>query len=192
MLVLHKRHVHCQRLNMSMKKIEQWKHPRKNESLEIARKNSFVGFFSRPFVFEINGDKTIILENRFLSVNFSKTGILQSVHHLSHDEKILFTSNVIHYGTSAQNDHNSGAYLFIPDGEAKEIPMGAHDLIRVQRGPLVSRVDILHEMYALQYTLTNVDGRVREERDREKDDEDVFRFGRLCTSSGCDDEFKYE
>lgn len=46
--------------------------------------------------------------------------------------------------------------------------MGAHDLIRVQRGPLVTRIDILHEMYALQYTLTNVDGRngIRE-RDRE-------------------------
>ena len=101
-----------------------------------------------------------MLENRFLAVNFSKTGGLQSVHQLPHDEKISFTSTVIHYGSSQQSDHNSGAYLFIPDGEAKEIPMGIHDLIRVQRGPLVSRVDILHEVYALQYTLTNVDGRI--------------------------------
>jgi alpha-mannosidase II len=85
-------------------------------------------------------------------------GSLLSVQHLKHDEKISFTSNAIHYGTSAQPDHNSGAYLFLPDGDAKDIPMGNHDLIRIQRGPLVSRVDILHEMYGLQYKLTNTNG----------------------------------
>jgi hypothetical protein len=36
--------------------------------------------------------------------------------------------------------------------------MGNHDLIRIQRGPLVNRVDILHEMYGLQYELTNTNG----------------------------------
>lgn len=112
----------------------------------------------RPFKFELNEKKIIKLANQFLAISFSKTGSLLSVQHLKHDEKIAFTSNVIHYGTSAVNDHNSGAYLFLPDGEAKDIPMGNHDLIRIQRGPLVSRVDILHEMYGLQYKLTNTNG----------------------------------
>ncbi|CAF1276065.1 unnamed protein product [Rotaria sordida] len=113
---------------------------------------------SGPFKLELIDKKTIKLNNRFLSVSFSKTGSLLSVQHLKHDEKISFTTNVIHYGTSTQSDHNSGAYLFIPDGEGKDIPMTNHDLIRIQRGLLVSRFDILHEMYGLQYKLTNING----------------------------------
>jgi alpha-mannosidase II len=107
---------------------------------------------------EVNDKKIFKLMNRFLSISFSKTGSLLSIQHLKHDEKILFTTNVIRYGTSTEPDHNSGAYLFLPDGEAKDIPMGNHDLVRIQRGPLVSRVDILHEMYGLQYKLTNING----------------------------------
>ena len=114
----------------------------------------------------MNEKKLIKLTNRFLSVSFAKTGSLLSVQHLKHDEKISFTSSAIHYGTPAQTDHNSGAYLFLPDGEAKDIPMGDHDLIRIQRGPLISRVDILHEMYGLQYKLSNTNGLSNEKRFR--------------------------
>ncbi len=121
--------------------------------------NYFIKYkYFRPFNFELNNKKLIKLTNRFLSISFSKTGSLLSIQHLKHDEKISFTTNIIRYGTSAASDHNSGAYLFIPDGEAKDIPMGNHDLIRIQRGPLVNRVDILHEMYGLQYKLTNTNG----------------------------------
>ncbi|CAF3772610.1 unnamed protein product [Rotaria sp. Silwood1] len=113
---------------------------------------------SGPFKLELIDKKTIKLNNRFLSVSFSKTGALLSVQHLKHDEKVSFTTNVIQYGSSMQTDHNSGAYLFLPDGEAKDIPTSNHDLIRIQRGLLVSRFDILHEMYGLQYKLTNTNG----------------------------------
>jgi hypothetical protein len=81
-----------------------------------------------------------------------------NIHHLQHDEKMSFKTNVVHYGSSSQTDHNSGAYLFIPNGDAQEIPLGTHDIVRVQRGPLVSRVEILHEVYGLQYKLTNTNG----------------------------------
>jgi alpha-mannosidase II len=107
---------------------------------------------------ELNDKKLIQLNNRFLSVSFSQTGSLDNVQHIKHNEKITVNSNVIRYGSSTQTDHNSGAYLFLPDGEAKDIPMGDHDLVRIQRGPLVSRVDILHEIYGLQYKLTNTNG----------------------------------
>ncbi len=126
----------------------------------------------------MNEKKLIKLTNRFLSISFSKTGSLLSVQHLKHDEKISFTSNAIHYSTSSQPDHNSGAYLFLPDGEAKEISMGNHDLIRIQRGPLISRVDILHEMYGLQYKLTNTNGLLYEKRLTERKFAFcLFRFG---------------
>jgi hypothetical protein len=113
---------------------------------------------SRPFKMDITNGDNIKLNNRFLSLSFSQSGALQSVEHLTHQETISFVTSVIRYGSSTQADHNSGAYLFLPDGEAKEIPMGTHDLVRIQRGPLVSRVEVLHEMYGLQYKLTNTNG----------------------------------
>lgn len=111
-----------------------------------------------PFKTEIIEKKIVKLTNRLLSVSFSKTGSILNVQHLKHDEKVSFTSDAIFYGTSTQSDHNSGAYLFIPDGDAQEIPMGNHDLVRIQRGSLVNRFEILHEMYGLQYSLTNTNG----------------------------------
>jgi len=107
---------------------------------------------------ELIDGENIKLNNRFLSISFSKTGQLRSVEHLKHEEKISFLTNVVRYGSSVDSDHNSGAYLFLPEGEATDIPIGDHDLVRIQRGPLVSRVDILHEMYGLQYRLTNTNG----------------------------------
>ncbi len=112
----------------------------------------------RPFKLELIDGQNIKLKNRFLSISFSKTGQLRSVEHLKHEEKISFVTNVVRYGSSVDSDHNSGAYLFLPDGEATDIPIGDHDLVRIQRGALVSRVDILHEMYGLQYRLTNTNG----------------------------------
>lgn len=75
---------------------------------------------------------------------------------------------MIHYGSSTQSDHNSGAYLFLPNGDAKEIPMGERDIVRIQRGSFLSRVDILHEVYGLQYKLTNTNGLLNEKRERER------------------------
>ena len=102
--------------------------------------------------------KIVKLENRILSIHFSKTGSLLHVDRLKDNDKLSFTANVVRYGTSAQSDHNSGAYLFLPDGDAKDIPMGDHDLIRIQRGPLISRLNILHATYGLEYKLTSVNG----------------------------------
>ncbi|CAF3343113.1 unnamed protein product [Rotaria socialis] len=113
---------------------------------------------SGPFKVEITDKKLIKLSNRFLSASFSKAGGLRSVQHLQHDENVSVRLNPIRYGTSMNTDHNSGGYLFLPNGEAEDIPMGDHDLVRIQRGPLVSRVEILHEMYGLQYKLTNTNG----------------------------------
>lgn len=84
---------------------------------------------------------------------------MQSVEYLTHQEKVSFVTSVIRYGSSTQSDHNSGAYLFLPDGDGKDVPMGTHDLVRIQRGPLVSRVEVLHELYGLQYKLTNTNGK---------------------------------
>jgi hypothetical protein len=116
--------------------------------------------FRRPFLSHVIDNATVQLTNRFLSVRLSRTGTFVDIHHREHDENIPFNTNVIRYGTSTQSERNSGAYLFLPDGDGKEIPMGQHDLIRIQHGPLISRIDILHEMYGLYYKLTHTNGRI--------------------------------
>jgi hypothetical protein len=109
-------------------------------------------------VLETIDTKLIEINNRFLSITFSQTGAILDVEHKQRDEKIRFHANLIQYGTSKRSDHRSGAYLFVPDGNARDIPISKNDIIRIQKGRLVSQVNIIHEMYGLQYKLTNING----------------------------------
>ncbi|CAF0800037.1 unnamed protein product [Rotaria sp. Silwood1] len=113
---------------------------------------------SKPFQISIIDRKKFQIENRFLSITFSKNGVLLNVQHKNFDEKIRFHTNMIRYGTLKESDHHSGAYLFIPDGTAQYISTSNYNFIRIQRGPLVSRVYLNHELYGLQYKLTNING----------------------------------
>ena len=112
----------------------------------------------RPFKIELIDTKTFEIDNRVFSIIFSKNGAVLNVQHKKFDEKLHFHTDLISYGTLKQSDHHSGAYLFIPDGEARYIPMGDIDFIRIQQGPLVSRVLLNHKLYGLQYKLTNTNG----------------------------------
>jgi hypothetical protein len=107
---------------------------------------------------EIINTKVFEISNRFLSIKFSKNGAILNIQHKKLDDNIRFHTNIISYGTSKQSDHRSGAYLFIPDGNAQDIPMSNYDFIRIQRGPLINRIDIIHEILSLRYELTNTNG----------------------------------
>ena len=98
------------------------------------------------------------ISNRFLSILFSKNGAILNLRHENLDEDIRFHTNLISYGTSKQSDHHSGAYLFIPNGHAQDIPLSDHQFLRIQRGPLIHRVDIIHPLVVLRYELTNSNG----------------------------------
>lgn len=93
---------------------------------------------------------------------FSKTGAILNVQHKHLDEKLRFHTNIIRYGTSRKSGGHSGAYLFIPDGTAQYVPIDDDAVVRIERGPLVNRINIIHELYSLQYTLTNTNGLFRE------------------------------
>ncbi|CAF3685423.1 unnamed protein product [Adineta steineri] len=111
-----------------------------------------------PFVKRVIKTKLIEINNRFLGIIFSKTGDILSLQHKISDEHIRFHSNIIQYGTSKQSDRHSGAYLFIPNGNAQDIPTNNYNLIRVQRGRLINRIDFIHDMYIMQYRLTDTKG----------------------------------
>ncbi|CAF0836527.1 unnamed protein product [Didymodactylos carnosus] len=108
-----------------------------------------------PFQLTSSTGKVIKIENDYLTCKFSKHGVLLSIQQLQ--EKMRFNVNVIRYGTNPSS--NSGAYLFLPDGPGQEVPASSKNIIvRVQHGNLVSRVDVLHELYGLQYKLANING----------------------------------
>ncbi|CAF1114091.1 unnamed protein product [Adineta ricciae] len=110
---------------------------------------------SAPFPIEIIDTKLIQMENRVLEVTFSKTGAILNLHSKLSDENLRFHTNMIQYGTTKESDHHSGAYLFIPNGNAQEIPMNNFNHIRVQHGLLVTRIDLINDLYSLQYRLTD-------------------------------------
>jgi alpha-mannosidase II len=107
---------------------------------------------------EVINTKMIEINNRFLSIKFSKNGAILNIQHKKLDENIRFHTNIISYGTSKQSDHHSGAYLFIPDGNGQDITMSNYDFLRIQRGPLINRIDLIHELFGLRYELTNTNG----------------------------------
>lgn len=112
----------------------------------------------RPFKIEFINEKFVDIDNRFLTITFAKSGALLNLQHKRFNGKLRLHTDIIHYGTTKKSDSHSGAYLFIPDGDAQYTPMRDYDSIRIQRGPLVTRVIINHKLYGLQYKLTNTNG----------------------------------
>lgn len=106
--------------------------------------------------------KSLSISNDHLSILFSKNGAILHLQHKQFDEYIRFHTSIISYSTSKQSDHHSGAYLFIPNGNAQEIPMSEYQFIRLQRGPLVHRFDVIHPAVSLRYELSNTHSELKE------------------------------
>jgi len=111
-----------------------------------------------PSLFNISLISTndLIISNRIYSILFSKTGAILNLYHKIFDENLRFHTNMISYGSSKQSDHHSGAYLFIPNGHAQDIPMDNYQFFRIQRGKLIDRLDLIYDMFILTYQLTNI------------------------------------
>ena len=86
------------------------------------------------------------------------------MHHKKTNEKRRFSTHTIRYSTSRQSDHHSGAYLFIPDGQARDIPISKNSLVRLQRGMLTHRLELIDDIYTIRYELTNTNSKLGEDR----------------------------
>ncbi|XP_041356450.1 alpha-mannosidase 2x-like isoform X2 [Gigantopelta aegis] len=81
------------------------------------------------------------IENHLIKATFAKdTGLLKSVVKADGSVHTLNLTFVM-YGVKNAKE-KSGAYLFLPDGEAKPMIV-SHPLIRIIRGPIVSEVHVL-------------------------------------------------
>ncbi|XP_065544602.1 alpha-mannosidase 2x isoform X5 [Lathamus discolor] len=104
------------------------------------------------------GTEDVCLENQHLRACFSgRSGLLQSIRRAGDEREQRVSSEFLVYGTRASKD-KSGAYLFLPDGEAK--PYAPNDLpvVRVTEGPLFSEVTSYYQHVQTTVRLYNVPG----------------------------------
>ncbi|KJH43057.1 glycosyl hydrolase family 38 protein [Dictyocaulus viviparus] len=98
------------------------------------------GFKFAPIV-----NNTFTLSNSLLTATFdARSGFIKSVTPVGH-KQIDINLKYVHYGVRghkkihSDGDNLSGAYLFLPDGEAKEIASVDHDIVVVD-GPVLKKV----------------------------------------------------
>lgn len=118
-----------------------------NTNLEVSRimvKESAVPVSTaKPFLVQVQGSSTstFSLKNGHLSAEFNADGLLSSVTDLSSGSRIALGVEFVAYGTR-KGSTRSGAYLFLPDGDAEVIrPDENHHLV-VVNGSLRSTVDV--------------------------------------------------
>ncbi|XP_030353701.1 alpha-mannosidase 2x isoform X4 [Strigops habroptila] len=100
----------------------------------------------------------ICLENQHLRACFSaRSGLLQSIRRAGEEREQRVNSEFLVYGTRTSKD-KSGAYLFLPDGEAKPYAPKDSPVVRVTEGPLFSEVASYYQHVQTVVRLYNVPG----------------------------------
>ncbi|XP_032701055.1 alpha-mannosidase 2 isoform X2 [Lontra canadensis] len=102
-------------------------------------------------------DEDIILENSFVKLRFGQSGLMEEMINKEdgkrHEVKVQFSW----YGTTSKKD-KSGAYLFLPDGEAKPYVYTTLPFVRVQHGRFYSDVTCFLEHVTHRVRLYNIQG----------------------------------
>ncbi|TRY91811.1 hypothetical protein DNTS_012444 [Danionella cerebrum] len=92
-----------------------------------------------PSLYQQDG-APLLLENSHLRLSFSAdTGLLQKMMLKEEEKEQQVKVEFVWYGTTSNKD-KSGAYLFLPDGEATVYSPSQAPLVRVTKGPLFSEV----------------------------------------------------
>ncbi|XP_062062260.1 alpha-mannosidase 2x isoform X2 [Lepus europaeus] len=108
-----------------------------------------------------SGTSDFALSNRYMQVWFSGlTGLLKSIRRVDEEQEHRVDMEFLIYGTRTSKD-KSGAYLFLPDGEAKPYVPKEPPVVRVTEGPFFSEVvayyEHVHQVVRL-YNLPGVEG----------------------------------
>lgn len=97
--------------------------------------------------------KPIVIENSLLRATFSGSrGLLESVL-----DKTSNNLTNVYIDFQAYFSQGSGAYLFLPNGQARSIT-GKNQITRIVQGPLVSEVKVLHQFFQHRVKLYDVPG----------------------------------
>uniref|UniRef100_A0A6I8RD56 Alpha-mannosidase n=1 Tax=Xenopus tropicalis TaxID=8364 RepID=A0A6I8RD56_XENTR len=101
------------------------------------------------------GDVTI--ENTYLKLWFSSSGLLEKIQSKEDGKTHGVKVDFIWYGTTNNRD-KSGAYLFLPDGEAKPYINADPPVVRVTHGSIFSEVVVFFKHLTHTVRLYNVHG----------------------------------
>ncbi|XP_036165526.1 alpha-mannosidase 2 isoform X1 [Myotis myotis] len=99
----------------------------------------------------------ITLENSFIKLQFGQSGLMEEMINKEDGEPHKVKVQFSWYGTTSKKD-KSGAYLFLPDGEAKPYVYTTQPLVRVQRGRFYSDVTCFFEHVTHSVRLYNIQG----------------------------------
>nr|XP_012645708.1 alpha-mannosidase 2 [Microcebus murinus] len=103
------------------------------------------------------GRESITLENSFIAVWFGHSGLMQKMMTKEdgkhHEVRVQFSW----YGTTRKAD-KSGAYLFLPDGDAKPYVYKLPPLVRVTHGRIYSEVTCIFEHVTHRVRLYHIEG----------------------------------
>uniref|UniRef100_A0A8C5JVT4 Alpha-mannosidase n=1 Tax=Jaculus jaculus TaxID=51337 RepID=A0A8C5JVT4_JACJA len=98
------------------------------------------------------------ISNRYMQVWFSGlTGLLKSIRKVDEEQEQQVQMQFLVYGTRSSKD-KSGAYLFLPDGEAKPYVPKNPPVVRVTEGPFFSEVAAYYEHFHQVIRLYNLPG----------------------------------
>uniref|UniRef100_A0A8C9P8G0 Mannosidase alpha class 2A member 2 n=1 Tax=Spermophilus dauricus TaxID=99837 RepID=A0A8C9P8G0_SPEDA len=125
------------------------------QQLSVSRHDAF------PLHVIDSGSSDFALSNRYMQVWFSGlTGLPKSIRRVDEEQDQQMNMEFLIYGTRTSKD-KSGAYLFLPDGEAKPYSPKDPPVLRVTEGPFYSEVvayyEHVHQVVRL-YNLPGVEG----------------------------------
>ncbi|XP_005006327.1 alpha-mannosidase 2x isoform X3 [Cavia porcellus] len=122
------------------------------QRLSVSRHEAF------PIRLIDSGGSDFVLSNRYMQVWFSGlTGLLKSVQRMDEDQEQRIDMELLVYGTRASKD-KSGAYLFLPDDQAKPYVPKNPPVLRVTEGPFFSEVVACYEHVHQVVRLYNLEG----------------------------------
>ncbi|XP_027977987.1 alpha-mannosidase 2x isoform X2 [Eumetopias jubatus] len=120
--------------------------------LSVSRQDTF------PLRIIDSGANDFALSNRYMQVWFSGlTGLLKSIRRVDEEQEQRVDVEFLVYGTRASKD-KSGAYLFLPDGEAQPYVPKDPPVLRVTEGPFFSEVVAYYEHVRQVVRLYNLPG----------------------------------
>ncbi|XP_001504635.1 alpha-mannosidase 2 [Equus przewalskii] len=102
-------------------------------------------------------EEDITLENSFIKLQFGQSGLMEKMINKEDGRHHKVQVQFSWYGTSSKRD-KSGAYLFLPDGEAKPYAYTTLPRVRVQRGRFYSDVTCFFEHVTHRVRLYNIQG----------------------------------
>ncbi|KAM8861457.1 alpha-mannosidase 2x isoform 2-T2 [Synchiropus picturatus] len=102
--------------------------------------------------------QTFYISSQSLTLGFSgTTGLLESVKRKDDPQEVKVQMQFMIYGTRPSKD-KSGAYLFLPDGNAKPYTHKEPPVVRVVEGPLFSEVVANYQHFQQTIRIHNVPG----------------------------------